>query len=83
MVKSRGLARVVKESKCHSDSVLCITDTPLQLCPNAIGNKDALWIESEVDPHAEPFDPDVDRQASEIAEGQPVPPPSSILKGAR
>ena len=57
VVKSRGLARVVKESKLDSDSMLCITGTPLQLCPTAFGNKDALWIGPEVDPDASPVIP--------------------------
>ena len=56
---------------------------PLCSCaPNDLGNKDALWIESEIDPHAEPFDSGVDREAAEVAEGQPLPPPPSIMKSA-
>ena len=38
--------------------------------------------ESEIDPHAEPFDPGIDREAAEIPEGQSLPPPPSIMKGA-
>ena len=82
VVKSRGLSRVVQESKWDSDSVLRVTGTPMQLCPNDLGNKDALWIESEIDPHAEPFDSGIDREAAKVAEGQPLPPPPSLMKGA-
>ena len=75
VVNSRGLSRVVQESKWYSDSVLRVTGTPMQLCPDDLGNKDALWIESDFDPHAEQFGSSIDRKAAENAEGQPLPPP--------
>ena len=74
VVESRGLSRVVQESKWDADSVLRVTGTPMQLCPNDLGNKKVLWIESEIDPRAEPFDSGIDREAAEFAEGQPLPP---------
>ena len=54
----------------------------MQLCPNDLGNKDALWIESDIDPHAEPSDSGIDREAAEVAEVQPLPPPPSVMKSA-
>ena len=45
VVKSRGLTRVVQETKWDAESVLCITGTPLKLCPNDLGNNNSLWIE--------------------------------------
>ena len=82
VVKSRGISCVVQKSKWHEDSVLRVTGTPMQLCPNDLGNKEALWIESEIDPHAEPFGSGIDCEAAEVAEGHPSPPPPSLMKGA-
>ena len=55
---------------------------PYAVVPHDLGNKDALWIESEIGPHAEPFDSSIDREAAEVAEGQALPPPLSVMKSA-
>ena len=64
VVKSRGLARVVQENKWDAERVPCVTGTPLKLCPNDLGNKDSLRIETEIDPHAEPFNPGIGPEAT-------------------
>ena len=81
VVKSRGLARVVSESKWDRDSIFRVTGTPMTLCPNIDGNQDADWIESEVNPQAEHFDEDIARDSAEVAEGQSAAPPPPVPKG--
>ena len=48
VVKSQSLSRGVRENKWDSDNILRVTGSPLQLCPDALGNKDAEWIEAKL-----------------------------------
>ena len=56
VVKSRGLARIVDDSKWDKDSVMRIVGTPAKLCPNSDGNQDASWIEAYAAPHEDVAD---------------------------
>ena len=77
VVKSRSLARVVAENKWDADSVLRITGTPAQMCPNPDGNQDSTWVEAEIAPHEHAHDPSIDQQADDT--NQPGSAPAKML----